>query len=54
MPKISLEEDFYSNGFFHVLPEFEIQISRFGHSKNKLQSIRLSWLMWNVWFEFRK
>jgi len=54
MPKITLEEDFFDNGYFHVTPELEIGISRFGKNKNKLHTIRLSWLIWNLWFEFTK
>ena len=54
--KITFEEDLMNNGFFHVLPEFEIQISRFETSsvpKNKLMSFRFSWLLWSVWLEFK-
>jgi len=53
--KLTFEEDLINNGFFHVLPEFEIQISRFettSRPKNKLMSLRFSWLLWSIWLEF--
>ncbi len=55
--KISFEEDLMNNGFFHILPELELQISRFETQKtpkNRLVSIRFSWLLWSVWFELNK
>jgi len=52
--KLTAEEDFINNGFFHVTPELEVQISRFGSNKNKLMSIRFSWLAWSIWLEFNK
>jgi len=53
--KITFEEELMNNGFFHVLPEIEIQISRFEtqkRKKNRLIAIRIGWLAWSLWFEF--